>query len=65
MCDPDLRLFVLDAMRLVDHQVSPVKLLKNGPLDDEHFVGSDAHVPLSRQQGVADESRLRAKEWRV
>lgn len=48
-------------MGLVDHQVSPVKLLKNSPLDDEHFIGSDAHVPLSWQQSVTDESRLQTE----
>lgn len=45
-------------MGFVYDQVPPVKLLEDGPFDDEHLVRRDAHVPLAGQQGVPNEGRL-------
>uniref|UniRef100_A0AAG5DLD8 Uncharacterized protein n=1 Tax=Anopheles atroparvus TaxID=41427 RepID=A0AAG5DLD8_ANOAO len=50
-----LRLFVLDAVRLVDHHVAPVEPLERRLLADAHLVRRDAHVPLARRQHVPNE----------
>lgn len=54
----NLWFLILDTVSLINNQISPVELFENGPLDDNHLIGSHAHIPLAWQQRVTDKSRL-------
>lgn len=54
----NLGFLILDTVSLINDQVSPVELFEDGPLDNNHLIGSHAHIPLAWQQRVTDKSRL-------
>lgn len=52
------RVDVLDAMRLVDHDVLPRKLLESRLLAQAELVGGDEDVELLRKDGLGDDDGL-------
>ncbi len=54
----NLGFLVLDAMRLVDDEISPAELLQRGSLAQHHLVGRDEHFPLARHDHIANQRVL-------
>lgn len=54
----NLRFLVLYAVSLINDQVSPVELFEDSPLDNDHLIGGNAHIPFTWQQCVTDKSSL-------